>query len=469
MSARHEFRVLSGVHADARCEISADLSVGSDAAGDIVLSDAGVPRSVLLRVAGEKWSLAADAANDADAAPDLALSQPVQLGEIWVTVSHPEDPWPLVPATAAAPKAAAAVAAAVSDKDAKPEPAAATPAPAPTTPAASLAGKPVDPAVLAATGTAAPQKKRGRFIVPLALALMVLAIVIALLFALLPGTPPVVVATVDPRAAALDKSVAAIEQALDKLGMRPALQVSRGEGGVVVVSGWVRDRAEQDRVAGALSQVWPMPAMRVNNRAEVADSAQALLRPYSYKYAASMDAEGNLAVRGVASDAAQRQRAINMLSSQLPGIKVDGMRIVLAQQVSDELYAMLENAGLTQVKLMWQTDRLEASTAGLTPAQQARLREMIDRFNPRFMNIVALPTVTPEEVAVAKAAAVAPPPVASTVPFRIQSVIGGPQPFLVLGDGTKLVPGGTYRRYRLASIEAGRIVFDQPHATVVPR
>jgi type III secretion protein D len=182
-----------------------------------------------------------------------------------------------------------------------------------------------------------------------------------------------------------------------------------------------------------------------------------------------MGSDGSLAIRGVASDAAQRQRALTMLRSQLPGITVDGMYIVLAQQVSDELYALLENAGLTKVRLLWQTDRLQASTDGLTPDQQARLREMIERFNPRFMNIVALPTVTPAEVAVARAAALAPPPVASTVPFRIQSVIGGPQPFLVLGDGTKLVPGGTYKRYRLASIEAGRIVFDQPHAVVMPR
>jgi type III secretion protein D len=461
MTSRHEFRVLSGVHADARCAIDEQAIVGSDAAGDIVLSDAGVPRSAQVRVSGEKWGLAA---NDADAAPDLSLSQPAQLGDVWVTVSHPDDPWPLVPAAPVA--AAAAVAAPVGDKAEN-----ATAAPAAVAPAADrLAGKPVDPAVLAATGTATTPSKprrRGRFIVPVALGLLVLAIAIALMFALLPPPPPAPVVPVDPRAAALDKSVLAVEQALDALGMRPALQVTRGPGGVVVVTGWVRDRAEQDRVSGALARVWPMPAMRVNNREEVADSAQALLRPYSYKYEARMDANGSLAVRGVASDAAQRQRALNMLSSQLPGIQVDGMRVVLAQQVSDELYGMLENAGLTQVKLMWQTDRLEASTAGLTPAQQARLREMIDRFNPRFMNIVSMPPVAPEAIAVAKAAAVA--PVATTVPFRIQSVIGGPQPFLVLGDGTKLVPGGTYRRYRLASIESNRIVFDQPHAAVVPR
>jgi len=463
MSARHEFRVLTGVHADARCPIEADARVGSDAAGDIVLSDAGVPRSVQLRVHGEKWSLAA---NDADAGPDLSLSEPAQLGDVWVTVSRPEDPWPLVPAAvvtgAATPVVGTVQADAASD--------AAMQASSPTL-SQDLAGKPVDPAVLAATGTVAtpPPRRRGRFLVPLALALMVLAIAIALLVALLPGRQPMVqAATVDPRAAELEKSVIVIEQALDGLGMRPGLKVSRGPGGVVVVSGWVRDRAEQDRVAGALARIWPMPAMRVYNRAEVADSAQALLRPYSYKYAVNMGADGSLAVSGVASDAAQRERALTMLRSQLPDITVDGMRIVLAQQVSDALYAQLENAGMTQVKLMWQTDRLEASTDGLTPVQQARLREMIERFNPRFMNIVALPPMPPQTVA-AVAAAAAPPPVATTVPFRIQSVIGGPQPFLVLGDGSKLVPGGTYKRYRLASIDASRIVFDQPHAVVVAR
>ncbi|QEI08274.1 EscD/YscD/HrpQ family type III secretion system inner membrane ring protein [Pigmentiphaga aceris] len=468
MSARHEFRVLSGVHADARCAIEADARVGSDAAGDIVLSDAGVPRSAHLRVSGEKWSLAA---NDADAAPDLSLSQPVQLGDVWVTVSRPDDPWPVVPVAVSATASAAVAAGIMGTEQANETSAPQTEAPSPATPQ-DLAGKPVDPAILAATGTATeaatpPPRRRGRLLVPLALLLMVLAIAVALGVALLPNQPQAKVATVDPRAAALEQSVAAIEKALDSLGMRPALQVSRGAGGVVTVTGWVRDRAEQDRVAGALARIWPMPAMRVNNREEVADSAQALLRPYSYRYAASMGADGSLAVSGVASDAAQRERALTMLRSQLPGINVDGMRIVLAQQVSDTLYAQLENAGLTQVRLMWQTDRLEASTEGLTPVQLARLREMIERFNPRFMNIVALPALPPQAAAVVAAAAA--PPVATTVPFRIQSVVGGPQPFLVLGDGSKLVPGGTYKRYRLASIEAGRIVFDQPHAAVVAR
>ena len=86
---------------------------------------------------------------------------------------------------------------------------------------------------------------------------------------------------------------------------------------------------------------------------------------------------------------------------------------------------------------------------------------MIEEFNPTHLRVATLLPATP--------AAAPRRAVATTVPFAIRSVMGGAQPFVVLGDGTKLVPGGTYRQYRLVSIDNGKVTFDGPTYAVVSR
>jgi len=55
------------------------------------------------------------------------------------------------------------------------------------------------------------------------------------------------------------------------------------------------------------------------------------------------------------------------------------------------------------------------------------------------------------------------------VPFGILSVVGGDTPFIVLEDGQKLLVGGTYRNYRLISIEDNQLTFDGPRPAIVLR
>ena len=60
-------------------------------------------------------------------------------------------------------------------------------------------------------------------------------------------------------------------------------------------------------------------------------------------------------------------------------------------------------------------------------------------------------------------------PAADSVPFVIRSVVGGPQPFIVLEDGSKLLVGGVYRKYRLVAVENTRIIFEGPRSAIVTR
>ena len=60
-------------------------------------------------------------------------------------------------------------------------------------------------------------------------------------------------------------------------------------------------------------------------------------------------------------------------------------------------------------------------------------------------------------------------PFADSVPFGIRLVVSGPQPFIVLDNGNKLLVGGTYMRYRLIAVEPTRLVFDGPRPAIVLR
>ncbi len=448
--AAYEFRVLTGVHADARCPVADTIRIGRHPDGDVVLADAAMPETAQVRVADGQWHLAVEGAPESS----QALNQPVELGGMWVTVATPESAWPAVPMTvptlAAAPESPSVdtpIAADVAALAGTPAPPMFADEPPPSQPDQAIAPKP-----------------RRRLLVPLALAFMVLAVAIALLLLALPASKPAIPVAQATRPDPAAQSMVAVEQALERLGLRPALQVSRGADGVVRVTGWVRDREEEERVADAMARIWPMPAMRLHNRAEIAQTARTLLASHSYRYVVTADDTGNLHLRGIAADGAHRTRALDVLRDQLPGVGIDSSGVVLAHQVSDALYEALAQNDLQQVRLLWQTDRLEPTTDGLDPAAMQRLRKLVAGFNERYLDIIALPAQA-EPAPVAQA----PVQVATTVPFRIRSVVGGPQPFLVLGDGTKLVPGGRVGRYRLSAIENNRIVFDQPHATVVAR
>ena len=58
---------------------------------------------------------------------------------------------------------------------------------------------------------------------------------------------------------------------------------------------------------------------------------------------------------------------------------------------------------------------------------------------------------------------------AAPLPFRIRGVVGGAVPYVVLGDGSKLQPGGRRDGWRLVAVESDRLVFDGPRSLVVLR
>ena len=413
MSEALELRVLSGLHRDARCQVADGAVLGADPACDIVLADDGMgPRAARVRIGEGGWDLALDGAAP-NPQPGTPFNRPVPLGPVWITVARRGDPWTNAPDAANDALARAAV-----EPAAAPE---ATPAvaPAPSDEDRQLERRlPLPPA---------QGRRRKRDSWPMALGL-----------------------------AAVEKSVGQISAVFERMGLTSRLHVSMARDGVVTVSGWVRNAAEQDAVASALSQIWPMPAMRISNEDEVVRTARAALRAFNVRYEPRYEGDGRLNVVGIASSARERASALDALRAQLPGMTVLGNAIALTQQLSDTLSSQLVDAGLSGVTLAWKPDHLEIAAGALDDDQQARLQDVLNEFNQNHLGVARL-------------AATSASPAADSVPFVIRSVVGGPQPFIVLEDGSKLLVGGVYRKYRLVSVENTRIIFEGPRAAIVTR
>ncbi|MPT28731.1 MAG: EscD/YscD/HrpQ family type III secretion system inner membrane ring protein, partial [Achromobacter sp.] len=300
------------------------------------------------------------------------------------------------------------------------------------------------------------RRKRDSWPMLLGLGAVALTIIVAIFLALMPPSTASRAPQVDPRLAAAEKSVGQISAIFERMGLASRLHVSMSRNGTVTVSGWVRNAAEQDAVAAALSQVWPMPAMRISNEDEVVRTARGALRAFNVRYEPRYEGDGRLVVAGIASSARERASALDALRAQLPGMTVLGNDIALTQQLSDTLSSQLVDAGLSGITLAWKPDHLEIAAGALDDDQQARLREVLDDFNQRHLGVARL--------AAASAA-----PTADSVPFVIRSVVGGPQPFVVLEDGSKLLVGGVYRKYRLVAVENTRIIFEGPRTAIVTR
>ncbi|WP_368643808.1 type III secretion system inner membrane ring subunit SctD [Castellaniella ginsengisoli] len=452
MSAPLELRVLSGLHREARCPAAHGHLVGADPACDIVLADTGLPaRAARLVLGAEGWDLSpGDSEPSPDAVAATPYNQPLPLGPVWLTVARADAPWTTTPDADAADAAPA-------EADATEPPAMdAAPGQEPdadrddeAAPAVPAGARP------AAAGPAARPGRTHSWPMTLGLAAVGLAIAIALILAWLPSSAPTAPTRTDPRIAA-EQSIPKIQAALEHLGLASRLRVALAPGGATAqVTGWVRDPAERDALAAALAQVWPMPAMSISIETDVLRTARTILSGYAVTYEPRYDGEGRLSILGIAPDDAARTEAIEAVRAQLPGMVVMGNTIQLAPAVAGALTRELAAAGLSGVALTWERHRLDVDASRLDDAQMIQFEHILADFNRRFFDVAAQPDT--ERAA------------ADSVPFGILSVVSGKTPFIVLEDGSKLLVGGTYRRYRLTGIEDKRLTFEGPRPAIVLR
>lgn len=452
MSAQSlQLRVLSGMHRLASAAVEEGALIGADPDCDIVLVDPGIsPRVARVHIGADAWMLIPE--DGQTSAVHWQPNQPVRLGSIWLTLAEANAPWVDAPAP---------------DPEPEPEP---EPAPEPDgdplNDASGAMDGDVSAAVRAASSieekmppSAAPRPRRSRealYVYGGTVAMLLLSVA-GVIFLLQPA--PRAPAAADPMRISIEKSLPTIMAILEKQDLTSRLTVGRRPDQSIVISGWLRTAAEQEQLASALAAVWPMPALRVSNEADLVAAALTVLKAYPMRYDAQYQGDGVLNIRGISADAVQRAQAGDAVRAALPGLKLNMHDVELAEEVSQKLVDAVKQAGLPAPQVKWNGEKLEISPPD-DPKEVARLQPVIDAFNAGNYRVATLLAAAPAQSRRA---------IATTVPFPIRSVMGGAQPFVVVGDGTKLVPGAVYKQYRLVSIENGKVTFDGPTYAVVSR
>lgn len=514
-STAAELRVLSGCHAGARVRMDSTLHLGTGDECDIILSDLDLPdgiASVRLQRVGERWCVTSaqaetsrtdafaassnhQAANDSSGDPANTLvplapwGQVGTVGGLTITVSTPQAAWqsPQNGRTGQAPdKKSTKKSPQTETRDRVQPPSVQSVAPpaertdtvatsdsiaiTTATPSTPLARPTSATAATRAPSSATAQRNTSRT-TALAIGLALVLLAAGGLWWLWPDSAPATEATpatalvVD--AARQQQLLRDVQQALASVDPSLRLLVEPLPDGRARVSGWVQGVEQLDRVAEALSAVRPLPVLGVRTAADLLDDLRAATSASAAPLGFDMLGAGRIRVTGTLQTTDEQNQALAQLRSRVPaGIDIiDGLRV--AQNQGPAVQEWLRKAGFEGAETRWDTEASQLVVeVDIATTQRPALENLLARPGHPLAGLPfrlrVRESARPDPAAPVHASA-------APLPFRIRGVVGGAAPYVVLGDGTKLQPGGQRAGWRLVQIEPERLLFDGPRRMVLLR
>lgn len=436
-----ELRVLGGRHAGACVAAEDGLLLGSVDAADVMLSDM-TPDGSALRLHlpdPQHWLLW-----PADGSPDAAtLAQAPLLGEarffggLPLCVSAPQADWQSVPPQAGS----------TPDIDTE-----------------VLLAPAWDERKAETQSSASRKFDKARFSLLLLSGLAVLVLVVIKLWTTDSTVPRA--RQINEEAEPLDltedakRQVPALKTAAAHVDANLELRYAPLRDGRVRITGWVGTVQQMDRLSDVMSAQDPRPLMRLSIVEEVREELRAQLGDSYPSLDVASDGPGRLRVTGMVTSEAERDAMLAAVRGQLPAdMEVKGALRLASPQLAADIEEAFSIADFPGAVARWTGGTFMVT---LTVPQNERLRfeaslvALLKRFQgvplwikPKFVRAVA--------------------PVRSPPPFPISGVIGGSVPYVVLPDGSKLLPGGRHMGWRLQAIESEVLVFDSPRRLVVAR
>lgn len=493
MSSELELRILSGCHAGARASVRGGESIGAADDCDLVLTDIGIGEDVVawLQLHAGRWSLASEQASmtavfaaDADeSAPQEAagtsFGSVAFVGELAITVCSPETPWQQVPQQRVESKV----------RDASPvskriEAAAVEPemgdAESVSNTFEALAQNAETASKVKVTKFATKQQT-GTGIKPwwvISVALLVL--LCAVLWNILQkGVHPVETAPAASDAQPLDTArqqqlVRNAQLVVASVDPTLRLKIDPLSDGGIRISGWVASVDQLDRLAEKLSALRPMPQLSVRMASDVLDDFKEAARNAGIvKPDFELLGSGKVKVKGLVSDVPARDKALQTLRAGVPSNleMEDGLRVAASQ--GPVLQQWLRAAGFPGASAQW-NDGVMQLTLPLEPQERPRLENLLARRDVPLTDIPFTLNVQYRVPSESKTARTAPAPELihiskAPLPFRVTSVIGGVNPYVILADGGKLQPGGQRNGWRLDAVDTDRVTFSGPKTLVLAR
>lgn len=507
-----ELRILSGLHKGARAVLSEGdtVVIGSDASCDFILRDSAVPARLLqLQQRGGAWMLQWLTASGQAESPqqilipkDKAVSLAAQNGgsdsETPVLAVQPVHmPWPkVVPAlisrifqNEAAPAAdggdfpTEAILQGAASKDA--HRAAVGTAPD----SQSLPHHPLERADSAASAAAYPAPLAGSWLKntgPLTVISLLFLIAMVLVIYLTLGwfqqnlgvptaidsaaLPALTTGRVpdDVSLLGLDKSRAAITAIASQLKLLPRIRIDSadlGQSGLLVHAGPLTDD-ETEALAAALSQLSPRPGLRVVSEFSLREAVQEAMARQNTAHSTVLTATplalGRFQIQGRLPENADRDAVLAALRTEFAGLVVFESALQTSADRAALMLAELQKTGIASVQGQWQTGKLllqvQTSKANL-PLWEASLSRIATRYALPFTATLSWAADASHLASNTKAVGSQNPRLQPGLPFALQSIIGGPTPYVVTADGGKLLPGGSYQGWKLMDISPERALF----------
>jgi type III secretion protein D len=453
VSATHELRVLDGLHAGARAPLHGSgalrLAIGSALTNDIVLSDPGIaPEHAALHWDAEqqRWQLLPD--GQPAAGPGHAVGDTLAVGPVRVTVMAANDPFDLIASPPVAPEPAAGAEAI--DPSAAEQ--AATEAGAEAEPAPTKPGAGAEPLASPASSPSSWRDARSplnRWVWLLgAGTVLLLAVVAAGLWMFARGAqPPAPQAQVMSPHNVADLR-AAVAATLQQQGLDKRLQL-QGDARQASVRGLLPDPAAAEALAAALTRLQPRPGLQVWTLEQVRGALRdgGLRLPASVSLA--VDDQGRLLLAGALPTEAAERALPPAVGALLPPF--------ITLRTAFEPPTALARRFIADARA--QGFDLDGSVQG---RQLVLSASVPDRELPRWerwllgaqQRLAGLLTLQVQM----RPPAATPAPAPRRLPFTVASVVSGPQPWVMLSDGSRLVPGGRRDSYTLLEINNDSLV-----------
>lgn len=454
-----ELRIHNGIHAGARARLDEGRYVlGADPQCDFVICDQEVGSEQLEIAVGDGdggWSyrpLPGDGNLGAEAiviAPGTAL----RLGPVVISVEQADAPWrtPISEPEPAKRETAQDV-----PTDGRKEPSQAAEPAAVSETSGSLEIPQAQPPRL-------PPKRR-RKIVWTALSACVLVGLLALFLlgrrndaGVSPPSPEAVSAD-----AVFEARKARIVAILERLNMLDRARVERQANGSLVVDAALISDAEYEELAAELAQLNPRPGLRVSDENTLIEAVRDALAERAPGAKADYLGSGRFRLSGRIGSESERDELLQALTTAFPAVRAFESALLTPSMMAERLVQMLQDNEVTVLGHAW-SDETFSVDVNVAPSRLLLLKQTLTRVETEYGQWLKF------VVRIQGEGAEKPPVQTASLPFKIQGVVGGETPYIVLPGNEKVVPGGSVGKWRLVEVAPDHLVFDGPQRLVVSR
>jgi type III secretion system YscD/HrpQ family protein len=443
-----ELRVLHGPQAGSRLTLSiGDYVLGTDDECEVMLAGPRLQGAhARLEFDGDRASISPLEGSVVDAQGKeitenfpLALGMPVEMGGIWIAVDEVDAPWP-------------------STETLIPQP---TPASPPTSAPPDASATATEPPVLTYPPADAqdPQRKRARRILIFAMSALasiaVLGIAGAGWLASRQAPPKATTATAEA-----SSPLELLNTKLAEAFPGRFISVVSGAGGLPLVTAYASDKAMADRMDMAIRKHAGSPQTHVFRDDTMLESARAITQKFAQDgtravVEVSKASNGILTLRGTVISNGVREELMETLRANLPGLRGIESSLRNAEELPILLTDRIASAGLSK-KLQILSQQPEFSLRGtLSEEEMQRWERVLLEFSQEFGRLLPIRA----SISVQQ----------RRPPVDIQTVVGGPMPFIITESGQRISVGGQANGHTVTAIRDNEVIFDGTQRYRIPR